>query len=133
MPFGKANSSRVFCRWTSTWCESFKCHFQDHYCIRVLLLVYMDDLFGGLIRTESLAKDLEMAKILFRDLIEIGAVTISHMNLKKCEGPARSMDISALNFNSVKKTCFLAKSKVSKYRARLLNLRKSGWASSKEL
>ena len=55
------------------------------------------------------------------------------MNLKKCEGPARSMDIIGLNFNSVKKSCFLAKSKASKYRARLLNLRKSGWASSKEL
>ena len=31
MPFGKANSSRVFCTWTTAWCESFKVHFQNQY------------------------------------------------------------------------------------------------------
>ena len=133
MPFGKANSSRVFCRWTSTFCESSKFHFQNHYSIPISLSVYVDDFFGGPIRTESLAKDLKHAETLFRDLLEIGMVTNPHMNIKKCEGPARSMDIIELNFNSVKKACFLSKSKVTKYRSSLLTLRKLRGASSKEL
>ena len=66
----------------------------------------MDDFFGGPIRTESLAKDLKQAETLFRDLLEIGMVTNSHMNIGKCEGPARSMDIIGLNFNSVKNHVF---------------------------
>ena len=55
------------------------------------------------------------------------------MNLEKCEGPARSMDIIGMNFDSKKKACFLAKSKVSKYSSRLSTLRKRAVASSKEL
>ena len=133
MPFGKANSSRVFCRWTSAWCSSFKFHFENHYSKPISMSVYMDDFFGGPIRTESLSNDLKSAQILFKDLIEIGAVTNSHMNLKKCEQPARSMDIIGLNFNSIKRACFLSKSKSIKYGLRLSKLRKAGGASSKEL
>ena len=130
MPFGKANSSRIFCRWTSTWCRSFKFHFEGHYSIPISLSVYMDDFFGGPIRTKSLSKDFKKAQILFKDLIEIGSVTNSHMNLEKCEQPARSMDIIGLNFNSIKRACFLSKSKSIKYRLRLSKLRKAGEASS---
>ena len=93
----------------------------------------MDDFFGGPISSEWLSKDLEMARILFRDLIEIGAVTNSHMNLEKCEGPARSMDIVGLNFNSLKRACFLSESKSIKYSSRLSKLRESVTTSSKEL
>lgn len=133
MPFGKANSSRIFCRWTSAWCKSFKFHFQNHYSIPISLTVYMDDFFGGPIRSESLSKGLKEARILIRNLIEIGAVTNTHMNLEKCVGPARSMDIIGMNFNSIKRACFLSKTKSIKYRLRLSKLRESETASSKEL
>ena len=133
MPFGKANSSRVFCTWTDAWCESFKYHFQNHYSFPISLSVYMDDFFGGPIRTESRTKDFENSQILFRNLIKIGAVTNTHMNIEKCEKPARSMDIIGMNFNSKKKACFLTESKVTKYMSRLSKLRRLGWASSKEL
>ena len=133
MPFGKANSSRVFCEWTSAWCRSFKYHFQNHHPFPIALAVYMDDFFGGPIRTGSLSRDFESAQELFKDLIIIGAVTKTFMNLKKCEEPARSKDILGMNFNSNEKACFLAETKVTKYKLRLTNLRKSGGASSKEL
>ena len=133
MPFGKANSSRVFCVWTSAWCRSFKYHFQNHHTFPIALAVYMDDFFGGPIRTGSLSKDFESAQKLFKDLIVIGAITNTFMNLKKCEEPARSKDILGMNFNSKEKACFLAKTKVTKYKSRLANLRRSKEASSKEL
>ena len=133
MPFGKANSSRVFCTWTTAWCKSFKYHFQNHYSFPIALCVYMDDFFGGPIRTESPARDFRNAQKLFRNLIEVGAVTNTHMNLDKCEEPARSMDIIGMNFNSKKRACFLAKSKRLKYIMRLSTLRKLGIASSKKL
>ena len=93
----------------------------------------MDDFFGGPIRTESLSKDFESAHKLFKDLIIIGAITNTCMNLKKSEEPSRSKDILGMNFNSKEKACFLASSKVTKYKSRLVNLRKLEVASSKEL
>ena len=133
MPFGKANSSKVFCTWTSAWCNSFKFHFQNYYAYPIALAVYMDDFFGGPIRSGSLTKDLKRAYTLFQDLIIIGAVTRSFMNLKKCEEPARSKDILGMNFNSKEKACFLAATKVSKYTAKISEIRNRGSASSKEL
>ena len=131
MPFGKANSARVFCTWTSAWCRSFKFHFQNYYAFQIALAVYMDDFFGGPIRTESLER--KRAYTLFEDLIIIGAVTSASMNTEKCVKPARSQDILGMNFNSVMKACCLAKTKITKYIAKLSKFRKSGVASSKEL
>ena len=71
----------------------------------------MDNFFGGPICTGSLSKDFESAQKLFKDLIVIGAITNTFMNLKKCEEPARSKDILGMNFNSKEKVCFLAKTK----------------------
>ena len=93
----------------------------------------MDDFFGGPIRSGSLSKDLKRAFTLYQDLIIIGAVTKSFMNLKKCEKPAKSKDIPGMNFNSKEKACFLATTKISKYTAKLSEIRNMGFASSKEL
>ena len=133
MPFGKANSARVFCTWTSAWCKSFKFHFQKHFAFPIALAVYMDDFFGGPIRTGSLKEDLKNAQTLFTVLIIIGAVTSTFMNLKKCEEPARSKEILGMIFNSKVKACFLAATKTDKYSAKLSEVRKRGVASSKEL
>ena len=43
------------------------------------------------------------------------------------------MDIIGLNFNSIKRACFLSNSKLVKYGLRLSKLRKVGQASAKEL
>ena len=66
-------------------------------------------------------------------LIIIGAVTSTFMNLKKCEQPARSKDILGMNFNSVKKACFLSASKIDKYTTKLSQVRNRSMASSKDL
>ena len=133
MPFGKANSARVFCTWTTAWCESFKFHFEKHFAYPIALGVYMDDFFGGPIRTGSLSVDLERAHTLFTVLIVIGAVTNTFMNLKKCEESARSKDILGKNCNSEKKACFLSAKKIAKYATKLSQVREQGKASSKVL
>ena len=93
----------------------------------------MDDFFGGPIRTGSLEEDFNRAHTLFTVLIIIGAVTSTFMNLEKCEEPARSKDILGMIFNSKEKACFLAATKIDKYSAKLLEVRKRGVASSKDL
>ena len=50
MPFGKSNSSKVFCAWSEAWCQSFRFHFENRYSVKIALLVYIDDFFGGSIR-----------------------------------------------------------------------------------
>ena len=62
MPFGKANSSRVFCTWTDAWCESFKYHFQNHYSFPISLSVYVDDFFGA-----PYARNLELKILKIRE------------------------------------------------------------------
>ena len=133
MPFGKANSARVFCLWTSAWCESFKFHFHNRRPFAIALAVYMDDFFGGPIRTGSLVKDFRHAQKMFEDLIETGKITNTLMNVKKCFKPARSMDILGMIFDSKKKACFLSETKAKKYKLRLVAIRKTGAATSKEL
>ena len=133
MPFGKANSARVFCLWTSAWCDSFKFHFHNRRPFSIILAVYMDDFFGGPIRTGSLAKDFKHAQKMFKDLIETGKITNTLMNVEKCVKPARSMDILGMIFNSIIKACFLSKSKVKKYMLKLGGIRKVEAATSKEL
>ena len=133
MPFGKANSARVFCTWTSAWCKSFKWHFQKYFAFPIALAVYMDDFFGGPIRTESLSEDLKRAHTLFTVLIIIGAVTSTLMNLKKSEEPARSKEILGMVFDSKVKACFLAQTKIAKYSKIVSEVKESGVASSKVL
>ena len=133
MPFGKANSARVFCMWSEAWCESFKFHFHRERRFAISLSVYMDDFFGGPIRTESLVRDFKNAQKLFKDLINMGAVTNTHMNALKCEKPARSMVILGLNFNSKLRACFLGKSKLAKYKSKLAWVRKTVNIPSKDL
>ena len=93
----------------------------------------MDDFFGGPIRTGSLSNDKKMATLLLQDLIEIGEITNTRLNLEKCRKPARRMDILGIVFDSIKKSCFLSPSKILKYCLRLSKLRKSKTATSKEL
>ena len=88
MPFGKGNSSIVFCTWSSAWYRSFQHHFQNAYAIPISLSAYVDDFFGGPNRTGSDSGDEIKAKMLLVSLIEFGRITNTLMNIKKCQGPA---------------------------------------------
>ena len=115
MPFGKANSSNVFCTWTSAWCESFSRNFRRSCSIPIFLGSYVDYFFGGPIRTESLVEDKKNATSLLKNLIEIGEITNTRMNLEKCTGPAKRMNILGIVFDSIARACFVAPKKVTKY------------------
>ena len=133
MPFGKANSSKIFCTWTSAWCFSFRYHFQNHYSVRIVLASYIDDFFGGPIRSGSLSKDKDNATLLLRSLIEMGNLTDTQMNLDKCAGPARCLEILGLLYNSIHKMCSLSVKKQKKYIQFLSSLREARTAKSNEL
>ena len=123
MPFGKANSAKIFCTWTSAWCYSFRCHFQNHFSIPIVLASYIDDFFGGPVSSGSLKRDKDRAKLLLSSLIEWGALTNTRMNLDKCAGPSRCLEILGLYYNSITKKCSLSEKKQRKYINRLIMLR----------
>ena len=104
MPFGKANSSIVFCTWTTAWREAFGHHFQKFYSVPIALSSYVDDFFGGPIRTDCLGKDETKAILLLENLISIGDLTNTRMNLEKCLPPARIMELLGITFNSITRT-----------------------------
>ena len=133
MPFGKANSSKVFCTWTSAWCNSFKFHFQNQYSAYIILLSYVDDFFGGPIRTGALLHDKKIAKLMLENIIVIGEITNTCANLEKCKEPARRMVILGIMFDSIKKSCYLAHAKISKYCNCLTLVRTSKTCTSKLL
>ena len=111
MPFGKANSSKIFCTWTTAWRISFQKHFEKFYSIPIALSSYVDDFFGGPVRTESLENDKNNATLLLKNLIDIGEFTNTRMNIMKCLPPARSMNILGIVFDSKKRLCFLPEKK----------------------
>ena len=47
MPFGKANSSKIFCRWASLWFNSCIANFNKKFNVQAVLDSYVDDAFGG--------------------------------------------------------------------------------------
>ena len=133
MPFGKANSSKIFCTWTSSWCYSFRVHFKNRFSIPISLATYIDDFFGGPISSGSLSKDEADAKLLLSSLIDIGNLTSTYMNMEKCVGPRRCLEIIGHFYNAIKKTCSLSSKKANKYILRLSALRIAKSAVSKDL
>ena len=133
MPLGKANNSKVFRIWTTAWCKSFHHHFQNFYEIPIALSSYVDDFFGGPIRSGSLKTDKQNAQLLLENLISIGKFTNTKMNTEKCLPPARRMEILGIVFNSINRTCYLPDDKVAKYINRLKHLLKNRSATKKEL
>lgn len=133
MPFGKSNSSKVFCAWSEAWCQSFRFHFQNRYSVKISLSVYIDDFFGGPIRTNSAISDKYNAKLLLDTLIEFGKITNTNMNVVKCKGPAKSLIILGMRFDSRKKACFLSPTKAEKYKNRLRTLIRNRSAYSKDI
>ena len=106
MPFGKANSSKIFCTWTSAWCYSFHVQFVNHFSIPIALATYIDVFFGGPISSGSLSKDEVDAKLLLNSLIDVGNLTSTYMNRKKCVGPRRCLEIIGHFYNAIEKNLF---------------------------
>ena len=108
MPFGKANSAKIFCHWVENWVKAFKLKFHRWVHWDFELESYVDDIFGGA-NTKENAKELKEA------LIAVGELTSTKMNLKKCHGPATSLTILGMLFDSAKQNCRLCPKKTIKY------------------
>ena len=126
MPFGKSNSSKLFCRWAALWFESCIYRFNQKHGSAAVLGSYVDDAFGG-------ATTQVLAKKLIAFITTMGAMLGATVNSKKTEGPATSMVILGFRYDSRARVCNLDPAKVSRYTARLQRILTRGWATSKEL
>ena len=126
MPFGKANSSKIFCRWASLWFYSCIANFNKLYKVRAVLDSYVDDAFGG-------DNSYSTAGGLIQYITWAGRIHGTLVNVAKSEGPKISMVILGLLYRSDVKICSLDPKKVIKYSEQISKLIKQGWVSSKDL
>ena len=76
MPFGKFNSSKIFCRWTTAWCKAFSERFHEIFNISIILESYVDDFFGGSKRSKAgIDIHKQKAEKLFDQLKAVGELT----------------------------------------------------------
>ena len=126
MPFGKSNSSKLFCRWASLWFESCITRFNKKYAASAVLRSYVDDGFGG-------ADTWKIAIKLIKFITDMGLTHETIVNTAKTEGPATALVILGLLYCSQSKVCRLDPAKVTKYAARISTLLAVGVATSKDL
>ena len=126
MPFGKANSSKLFCSWTDLWFSSFHYHFKRSAPFRSVIGSYVDDGFGG-------AMSQEQTQLMIDTLLAVGRQTASFFNTDKTRGPARSLVVLGLLFCSISKSCRLGRDKRQKYLSRVSALLAAPTTSSKAL
>ena len=126
MPFGKANSSKIFCRWASLWFTSCVSRFNTKYKARAVLGSYVDDGFGG-------DKDYSTAQALIRFVTDAGNRHGTLVNAAKTRGPAIAMVILGLQYHSMRKICSLDPAKVTKYSTHISELLMQNWVTSKDL
>ena len=105
LPFDKANSSKIFSRWTTEWCEAFSKRFHEKFIIPIILESYVDDFFGGPKRSKTGAKtDKQTAEMLFENLITAGELSGSKMNIDKCYSPTQEMEILGFVYDAITKS-----------------------------
>ena len=126
MPFGKANSSKIFCRWASLWFKSCITRFNWEFNANAVLGSYVDDAFGGDVSYAT-------AKELIEYVTAAGDRHQTFVNVAKSEGPSTSMVILGLLYCSELQICSLAPKKVRKYAEQMVSLLRQGWATSKDL
>ena len=126
MPFGKANSSKIFCRWASLWFTSCLSNFNKRYGARAVLSSYVDDAFGG-------DKAYSTAQALIRFITQAGKRHGTLVNVTKTRGPAIAMVILGLLYHSRRKICSLDPAKVAKYSACISQMLKQSRITSKDL
>ena len=96
MPFGKANSSKIFCFWVENWCYAFAQHFSKIVSWPFVIRSYVDDMFGG-------AHKKEYAQKLKDEIIATGLTTTAVANLDKCHGPTQNLSILGMTFDDITK------------------------------
>ena len=111
MPFGKANSSKLFCSWTDLWFASFHHHFSRAVPFHSVIGSYVDDAFGG-------TNTRQQTQHMIDTLVAVGQQTMTYFNKDKTRGPARSLVILGLLFCSISKSCRLGEDKRQKYTTR---------------
>ena len=127
MPFGKANSSKVFCHWVMNQVLAFETHYKKAVTHFFILESYVDNVIGG---TRSKAQGAKLIK----QLILVGKLTTAVMNLLKCEGPAQVLDVLGLRYHAVLRRVTITESKRVKYLSKLRGVLSSfGVASSERL
>ena len=126
MPFGKANSSKVFCFWVSNWCRAFRIHFERRVSWKFALESYVDDIFGG---ASTYGQTLQLKT----EIIRTGHVTTAKANLKKCHGPCQRLKILGMVYDAIEKHCSLPPTKVTKYIQRIDIILNQKHCTSKEL
>ena len=126
MPFGKANSSKLFCRWASLWFKSCITRFNQIHQTGAALGSYVDDAFGGATTRQTAAK-------LIHFITKAGDAMATVVNTSKTEGPATAMVILGLHYCSQTKICKLDPAKVTKYSDRLRSMLRAGHCTSKDL
>ena len=126
MPFGKSNSSKLFCRWASLWFESCIIRFNKIHGSSAVLGSYVDDGFGG-------ATSQQLAAKLIVFVTQSGAKLGAVVNMLKTEGPAPALVILGLHYCAQSAVCSLDPVKVARYTGRLNALLAAGRATSKEL
>ena len=126
MPFGKANSSKIFCRWASLWFKSCLSNFNKKYRARAVLDSYVDDGFGG-------DNAYSIAQALISFITKAGKRYGTLVNVAKTCGPAIAMVILGLLYHSRRKICSLDPEKVTKYSAHISQLLTQDRITSKDL
>ena len=126
MPFGKANSSKIFCHWVSNWCAAFKSHFSKVANFHFVLESYVDDIFGG-------AGTFEQALDLKNRLTSIGFLTTTVMNPIKGKGPAQCLVILGLEYDAIRRHVKLPLEKQQKYLEKLRAVMSKRRVESKQL
>ena len=124
MPFGKANSSKLFCRWASLWFKSCIPQFNQQFTTTDTLGSYVDDAFGG-------ATSRAVATRLIDYISAAGSsmATIVNTIKPKAPPPATSMVILGLKNCSLTKVCSLDPAKITKYSGRISQLLNVGHAT----
>ena len=126
MPFGKANSSKLFCKWSGLWFDSCVTRFRQCYRLHAALDSYVDDTFGGTLHTQTSQKLIDY-------ITDSGASHGAEVNLRKTRGPATRMVILGLHYDSCSEVCALDPAKVKKYTCRIETILREGGTSSKNL
>ena len=126
MPFGKANSSKIFCFWVENWCQAFKKNFRALVPWPFVLESYVDDIFGGA-NSKIQTADLK------NQIIKTGTLTTAVPNLAKCHGPSQKLAILGMMFDAVDRRVSLPPKKQQKYLLRLNEVLSTGYVSSKDL
>ena len=88
-----------------------------------MLKSYVDDFFGGPIKTkETEENDRSIAELFFEVLIAVGELTGTKMNRKKCHAPARIMEILGFIYDAIARSCRLSPQKKEKYINRIADV-----------